>query len=162
MSSDQPSTRTNIMILNGIDIVVGGSIIIPIDISVDATTISMTRNGIYSKNPIWKPVFSSLSMNAGTTVVNGTFSINSSSFCDSSSSALSVRFMKNDMESFEVFLSIHVFIGFEACPSASTVVYSPFLYGTYTVSFISANTGDITKSVRNSDSPTSTWLGGVC
>ena len=42
----QPSATTNKRILNGIEIVVGGSIIIPIDIRVDATTISMIRNGI--------------------------------------------------------------------------------------------------------------------
>ncbi len=42
----QPSAKTNSKILNGIEIVVGGSIIIPIDIKVDATTISITINGI--------------------------------------------------------------------------------------------------------------------
>jgi hypothetical protein len=36
---------TKSRILNGVEIVVGGSIIIPIDISVEATTMSMTMNG---------------------------------------------------------------------------------------------------------------------
>ena len=41
-----PSARTNKRILNGMEIVVGGSIIIPILIRADATTISITINGI--------------------------------------------------------------------------------------------------------------------
>jgi hypothetical protein len=42
----QPSTSTNNSSLNGNETIIGGSIIIPIDISTDATTISMTRNGM--------------------------------------------------------------------------------------------------------------------
>ena len=41
----QPSTITNNNTLNGIEIITGGNIIMPIDISVDATIISMTMNG---------------------------------------------------------------------------------------------------------------------
>ena len=41
-----PSARTKSRILKGMEIVVGGSIIIPILISVDATTISITIKGI--------------------------------------------------------------------------------------------------------------------
>ena len=41
----QPSTITNKSILNGIEIITGGNIIMPIDINVDATIISMTMNG---------------------------------------------------------------------------------------------------------------------
>ena len=41
----KPSTSTNISILNGRDIITGGNIIIPIDISIDATIISTTKNG---------------------------------------------------------------------------------------------------------------------
>lgn len=40
-----PSARINSRILNGMEIVVGGSIIIPIDISTEDTTISITING---------------------------------------------------------------------------------------------------------------------
>lgn len=40
-----PSTITNSSTLNGIDIITGGSIIMPIDISVEATIISITMNG---------------------------------------------------------------------------------------------------------------------
>ncbi len=51
-SSCQPSTSTNIRILNGIATVEGGIIIIPSDISTEETTISITRNGMNSRKPI--------------------------------------------------------------------------------------------------------------
>ena len=51
-----PSTKTNNIILNGSEIIMGDNIIIPIAIKIDATTKSMMRNGIKSKNPIWKAV----------------------------------------------------------------------------------------------------------
>ena len=46
--------------------VVGGSIIIPIDISTDETTISITINGMYIKKPNIKAVLSSLSIKGWT------------------------------------------------------------------------------------------------
>ena len=46
----------------------GGSIIIPIAISVEETTMSITRKGMKSIKPIWNALVSSLSMNAGMTV----------------------------------------------------------------------------------------------
>ena len=52
MTRSHPSARTNNKILNGNEMVVGGSIIIPMDISTDDTTISITINGIYITNPI--------------------------------------------------------------------------------------------------------------
>ena len=52
ISKCQPSIITNSKILNGKEIMTGGNIIIPIDISVVATIISMTMNGTYSMNPI--------------------------------------------------------------------------------------------------------------
>src|SRR6202163_2351139 len=64
----QPSTRTKKMSLNGSDTTTGGSIIMPIDISADATTRSMIRNGRKSKKPISKARFSSEIMNAGTRI----------------------------------------------------------------------------------------------
>ena len=48
----QPSTRTNSIILKGNDMISGDSIIIPMDISTLATTMSMMRNGINSMKPI--------------------------------------------------------------------------------------------------------------
>ena len=47
------------------EIVVGGNIIIPILINVDATTMSITINGMYIKNPIQKAILSSLSIKLG-------------------------------------------------------------------------------------------------
>jgi hypothetical protein len=41
-----PSTRTNRSSLKGSETIMGGNIIIPIDIKTDATTISITRNGM--------------------------------------------------------------------------------------------------------------------
>src|SRR4051794_1132249 len=61
----QPSTRTNSRILNGREMKTGGSIIIPIDISVEETTRSMIRNGRKIRKPIWKAVLSSEMMNDG-------------------------------------------------------------------------------------------------
>jgi len=61
----QPSTRTKSRILNGSEMKTGGSITMPIDISVELTTRSMTRNGRKIKKPIWKAVLSSEMMNAG-------------------------------------------------------------------------------------------------
>ena len=55
----QPSTRTNSRILNGSEMKIGGSIIMPMHISVDATTRSMIRNGRKIRNPIWNAVLSS-------------------------------------------------------------------------------------------------------
>lgn len=46
ISSDQPSTSTNSMILNGSEISDGDTIAMPIDISTLATTTSITRNGM--------------------------------------------------------------------------------------------------------------------
>ena len=45
-TSDQPSTSTKKISLNGSETTTGGSIIMPIDISVLATIMSMTMNGI--------------------------------------------------------------------------------------------------------------------
>jgi len=47
-----PSTIINNNILKGRDIIIGGSIIIPIDINVLETTISITRKGRYIRKPI--------------------------------------------------------------------------------------------------------------
>ena len=71
MTRSHPSARTNNKILNGNEMVVGGSINIPLDISTDETTISITINGMYIKKPNIKAVQSSLSIKAGTRVVKG-------------------------------------------------------------------------------------------
>jgi hypothetical protein len=58
-------------ILNGREIITGGSIIMPMDINVLETTMSIIKNGIYIKKPILKAMVSSLIMNAGIITVRG-------------------------------------------------------------------------------------------
>ena len=67
----QPSTKTNNSNLNGSEIITGGSIIIPMDNKMLATTISMTRKGRKIKNPISKEVFNSLMAKAGINIFKG-------------------------------------------------------------------------------------------
>ena len=50
---------------------VGGIIIMPIDMRVEATRKSMTRNGMKIRKPIWKAVRSSLTTKAGRTTRMG-------------------------------------------------------------------------------------------
>lgn len=66
------------MILIGKDIITGGNIIIPRDIRMDATIISITKKGKKIKNPISNAVLSSLTMKAGIRSVSAT----SSTFLD--------------------------------------------------------------------------------
>src|SRR3546814_20789072 len=70
--SAQPSTRTNSSSLKGIEITVGDSIIMPSDISADATIRSMTRKGRKIRKPIWNAVLSSLVTKAGRRMETGT------------------------------------------------------------------------------------------
>lgn len=60
-----PSTITKNISLKGNEMMTGGSIIIPIDIRILATTMSMIRNGINSRKPISNARRSSLIMKAG-------------------------------------------------------------------------------------------------
>ena len=71
MTRCQPSTSTNSSSLNGSDTTVGGIIIMPIAISVEATRKSITMKGMKTRKPIWKAVRSSLTMNAGMTTRSG-------------------------------------------------------------------------------------------
>src|SRR5262249_34419838 len=74
-NNDHPSTSTNSMILNGSEMIIGDTIIMPIDISTLATTRSMIRNGMNSRKPIWNAVFNSLVTKAGMATRNGTSSL---------------------------------------------------------------------------------------
>src|SRR4051812_37153043 len=65
----QPSTNTNKSNLNGSEISTGGNIIMPMLINTVLITTSIIRNGRYTLNPMMKAVLSSLSMNAGISVV---------------------------------------------------------------------------------------------
>src|SRR6185369_14470843 len=71
MVSAQPSTSTNKSSLNGIEMIVGESIIMPSAIRVEATTMSMMRNGRKIMKPIWNAVLSSLVTKAGSRMLNG-------------------------------------------------------------------------------------------
>ena len=66
-----PSTSTKKISLKGSDTVVGGSIIMPTDIKIEATTKSMTRKGMNNKKPISKARLSSEIMKAGMRLVKG-------------------------------------------------------------------------------------------
>src|SRR4051812_49509909 len=68
----QPSTRTKRRSLNGIDTMVGDSIIMPSAIKVEATTRSMMRKGRKIRKPIWNAVLSSLVTKAGSRIEKGT------------------------------------------------------------------------------------------
>src|SRR3546814_8008592 len=70
--SAQPSTRTNSSSLNGSEMIVGDSIIMPRLISTVATTRSMTMKGRKMRKPIWNAVLSSLVTNAGSATDHGT------------------------------------------------------------------------------------------
>src|SRR5258708_25809812 len=61
----QPSTMMKSSILKGREMRTGGSIIIPIDIRTEATTMSIMRNGIKMMNPISKDFFNSPITKAG-------------------------------------------------------------------------------------------------
>ena len=52
MTRSQPSTSTNSSILKGSEMKVGGSMIMPMLISVEETIRSMIKNGRKIKNPI--------------------------------------------------------------------------------------------------------------
>src|SRR5205823_13771209 len=68
----QPSAITNSRSLNGNEMLAGGSIIMPIDMSTLETTMSITRKGTMIRKPIWKAVLSSLIMKAGIKAYVGT------------------------------------------------------------------------------------------
>ena len=68
MINDQPSTTTNSSNLKGRATTVGGTIIMPMDISAALTSMSSTRNGMKTTSPMMKADFSSDSTNAGTRV----------------------------------------------------------------------------------------------
>src|SRR5664279_1827457 len=81
----QPSTRTKSISLKGMEIITGDIIIMPIDISTLATTMSIIRKGMKMMKPIWKAVFSSLVTKAGISTRIGT------SLADSSFGTLAKR-----------------------------------------------------------------------
>ena len=82
------------------------------DIKILATTISITKNGINIKKPIWNDVLSSLKANDGISVVIGiSFAVTSPSYFESS--------IKRSKSSFFVCLNINSFKGTIAFAYAS-------------------------------------------
>lgn len=75
MMSCQPSMTIKNINFMGSEIITGGSIIIPKLIKIEATIISITKNGRNIKNPISKEVRNSLTRNAGINSVKDTSSI---------------------------------------------------------------------------------------
>src|ERR1700754_5061407 len=118
----QPSTRMKRRILNGREMKTGGSIIMPIDISVEDTTRSMIRNGRKIRKPIWKAVLSSEMMKAGMRTVVGT-SRRVSTF-------LTLPSLTNSARSFSrVWLNMNSRSGASARLSATSWVIVPFCSG---------------------------------
>ncbi len=74
MSTFHPSTSTKSISLNGNEMSTGGSITMPIEVKTDATTMSSTRNGTYTRKPISNAVFSSEIRNAGISTCGATSS----------------------------------------------------------------------------------------
>ena len=70
MTRAQPSTITKSSSLKGSDTITGGIIIMPSAISAPLTTRSMTRNGMKMMKPMMKACLSSVSTNAGISVVS--------------------------------------------------------------------------------------------
>jgi hypothetical protein len=66
--------------LNGSEMITGGSIIMPMDIRIEATAMSMIRNGTNSRKPISPARFSSESMNAGASVESAIWSGDAAGF----------------------------------------------------------------------------------
>ena len=65
VSRSQPSTSTNRISLNGSEMSTGGNTMMPIEIRVVATTMSMMTNGMKMSTPILNATASSWRMNAG-------------------------------------------------------------------------------------------------
>ena len=72
MIMPHPSTRTKSRILKGSEIITGGSIIMPMDMSAAETTRSMMRKGMKMTKPMMNAARSSESMKDGMSVSMGT------------------------------------------------------------------------------------------
>src|SRR5690606_22502637 len=93
-SSTQPSASTNSISLNGSEISIGETIIMPSDISTLATSRSMITKGMNSMKPIWKAVLSSLVTNAGISTRSGIASVDSTSSMPARSRNIATSFSR--------------------------------------------------------------------
>ena len=90
----------------------------PRDMSVLATIISMTINGIYIINPIWNPVLSSLMINAG-------IKVNVDTSSGDSGLGASYKFTKSARSASRVCLNMNSRIGSRTFVKASSWVIVP-------------------------------------
>ena len=129
----------------------------PIDISTLDTTMSITRNGRNSTKPIWNAVFSSESTKAGIEHVGGQVGGRARLRRSSPSWTISARSVSR------VCRSMNSRSGIERASEAPRPARSswPCTAGRRS-RWISCPTGAMTKNVRNSDRPMSTWFGGSC
>src|SRR5579875_704759 len=133
---------------------VGGSMIIPMLISVEETTRSMIKNGRKRRRPISKAVFSSETMKAGISTSVAT-SERRSGVC------LWARLMNSRRSSARVCLNMNSRSGSSARSRAAPAVILFWASGSIASLRIAFSVGPITKTVRKRAIPTSTWLGGA-
>ena len=152
----QPSTRTKKISLNGSEMTTGGSIIMPIDISTDATTMSMITNGRNSRKPISKARRNSEIMKAGTRIFSG--------MVEASAPGVSLLRSKNSCtSSLRTLAAMKSCSGTEPLSKASCTWIWPAKSGAMPWSYDACRVGCMMKKVRNSASDTITELGGaVC
>src|SRR5579863_1936364 len=148
MSSVQPSTTTNNMILNGSDTRTGDSIIMPMDINTLATTRSMTRKGMNTMKPIWNAVFSSLVMKVGINTDSGTSSGEANCGLPDS--------FENSCRSFSrVCASMNFLSGCTVRSRATSPANWPSRYGLMPLAYDCSTVVLMTKKVMNNASPVS-------
>src|SRR5437764_6019523 len=134
MTRPHSLTRTNSNNLNGSDTVTGGSIIMPIDIRDADTTMSITRNGMYTTNPMMNAARSSDRTNAGISVVSGTsFGVFGLAFF--------ATVVNSAISSLRVCLAMNVRSGATPSWDASAWGFVPCRYGGCTWLFMSSSPG---------------------
>src|SRR5436305_1144887 len=126
----------------------------PIDIRDAETTMSMTRNGMYTTNPMMNAARSSESTNAGTSVVSGT------SLGVAGLAAL-VALVSRSISSSRVCASMNVRSGATPSWNATVWVFWPCRYGCTPCLFTSFMVGPMMNRLRNRARPARTWFGGT-
>ena len=154
MTRFQPSTRTNSRILNGSEMKTGGSIIMPIAISVDADDEVDDQERQEDQEPDLERRLE-LGDDEG-----GDQDLGRDVRARLGRSTLPS--LTNSARSFvRVWSNMNSRSGSSARLSASSCVILPFCSGSKASFLISLKVGAITKSVRKSAMPTSTWFGGA-
>ncbi|EGG95025.1 hypothetical protein IMCC1989_1975 [gamma proteobacterium IMCC1989] len=133
----------------------GGTISIPIDISMLAITISTNKKGRNIIKPIWNAVFNSLKMNAGTRCIKLTSlsTLGVSAFARSTISNKSSSLVCLSIKPLKLLLPIS---------TADCMLIFSCIYGCIAFSSIAVNVGIILNNVKNKARLISTVFGGVC